>query len=148
MFHDHHLHWAPIMARTKIIIHPSILFWRSMVVYMPSRYIYKVRPSPTPSFSTNMTIVSNDPTVWPVVNSYRISSYFAGSWRAHVEANVASKHWLWFAVAASVGVTYDWGEHDKTKELSTSYNHFQHLHSDKRYVYAMTGSAILLRMVS
>jgi hypothetical protein len=40
-----------------------------------------------------------------------------------------------FAVAASVGVTYDWGEHDKIKELSTSYNYFQHLHSDKRYVY-------------
>jgi hypothetical protein len=52
-----------------------------------------------------------------------------------------------FAVAASVGVTYDWGEHDKITELLMSYKHFQRLHSDKRYVHAMTGTVISLRMV-
>jgi hypothetical protein len=35
-----------------------------------------VHPHP---FSTNMTIISNDPTWWPVINFYRVSSYFAGS---------------------------------------------------------------------
>lgn len=59
-----------------------------------------------------MPVVFNDPTVWPVVSSYRISSYFV--------------------VAASVGVTYDWGEHDKITELLMSYKDFQRLHSDKR----------------
>jgi hypothetical protein len=36
----------------------------------------------TSSFSTNMSVVSNDPALWPDVNSYRVSSYFVGSWEA------------------------------------------------------------------
>jgi len=51
-----------------------------------------------------------------------------------------------FAVATFVMVTYDWGEHDNIKELLIFYNHFQRLHSDKRYVDAMTRAAISLRM--
>ncbi|KAG2048448.1 hypothetical protein BDR06DRAFT_777740 [Suillus hirtellus] len=39
-------------------------------------------------FSTNMITVSNDPTLWPAISGYRVCSYFA--------------------VAAFVGVTYDW----------------------------------------
>lgn len=48
-----------------------------------------LRSSP-PHFqsSHSMTVVSNDPTWWPFVNSYRVSSYFI--------------------VAACVGVMYDW----------------------------------------
>jgi hypothetical protein len=28
-----------------------------------------------------MTVVSNDPSWWPLINAGRIASYFAGSWR-------------------------------------------------------------------
>jgi hypothetical protein len=52
-----------------------------------------------------------------------------------------------FSVAAFVGVTYDWGEHDNIKGLLISYKCFQYLHSDKRYVDTMAGAAIPLRMV-
>ncbi|KAG2139203.1 uncharacterized protein EDB93DRAFT_1253134 [Suillus bovinus] len=40
------------------------------------------------AFSTNMIIISNDPTWWSAINAFRFSSYFT--------------------VAASVGMTYDW----------------------------------------
>jgi len=65
--------------------HPSILFWwfrHWIVVYMPSPQVYQVYLSPIPPFSTKMTIVSNDPTWWPTINSYRFSSYAIGSLRA------------------------------------------------------------------
>jgi hypothetical protein len=52
-----------------------------------------------------------------------------------------------FAVAAFVGVTYDWGEYDNIKGLLMSYKYFQLLHLDKRYVDAATGAASWLRMV-
>jgi len=52
------------------------------LVYMPSPHVFQVYLSPTPPFSTNMTIVSNDPTWWPAINSNRVFSYFLGSWRA------------------------------------------------------------------
>jgi hypothetical protein len=70
---------------TDIIDHPSILFWWFrlwIVVYMPSPQVYQVHLSPVPPFSTKMTIVSNDPTWWPTINSYRFSSYAIGSLRA------------------------------------------------------------------
>ncbi|KAG2072127.1 hypothetical protein BDR04DRAFT_464107 [Suillus decipiens] len=59
-------------------------------------------------FSTNMTIVSNDPTLWPIIDESRFSSYFS--------------------VAAFAIVTYDWSEHDNIKILLISCNYFQHLH--------------------
>ncbi|KAG2034961.1 hypothetical protein BDR03DRAFT_963719 [Suillus americanus] len=59
-----------------------------MVVYMPSPHVYQVHLSPAPPFSTNMTIVSNDPTWWPTISSYLVSSYSL--------------------VASFVVVTYDW----------------------------------------
>ncbi|KAG2141985.1 hypothetical protein BD769DRAFT_1424749 [Suillus cothurnatus] len=34
------------------------------------------------SNNLNMTIISNDPSWWPIINAYRLSSNFAGSWRA------------------------------------------------------------------
>jgi hypothetical protein len=79
---------------------------------MKSPYVYQVYLSLTPPFSTNMTMVSDDPTWWPNINAYRFSSYFV--------------------VAAFVVSAYDWGEHDKIKELPMSYKYLQHLHSDKR----------------
>jgi len=36
----------------------------------------------TPISAFNMTVISNDPIWWPVINSYRIASYLQGSWRA------------------------------------------------------------------
>ncbi|KAG1861112.1 hypothetical protein DFJ58DRAFT_263416 [Suillus subalutaceus] len=74
-----------------------------------------------------MTIVSNDPIWWPSINSDRVSSYFG--------------------VAAFIGVTYEWGEHDHIKELLIAYKYLQHLHSDKRYVDAMTGTAMSLSIL-
>jgi hypothetical protein len=52
-----------------------------------------------------------------------------------------------FAVTSFVVVMYDWGEHDNIKELLMAYKYFQHLHSAKRCVDAMTEIVISLRMV-
>jgi hypothetical protein len=48
---------------------------------------------------------------------------------------------------AFVGVIYDWGEHNNFKGLLISYEYFQYLHSDKRYVNSMTRVAISPRMI-
>ncbi|KAG2139738.1 hypothetical protein DEU56DRAFT_912002 [Suillus clintonianus] len=45
-------------------------------------------PAPSHPSSNSMTLVSDDPSWWPLINAWRISSYFI--------------------VAASVGVVYDW----------------------------------------
>ncbi|KAG2158736.1 uncharacterized protein EDB93DRAFT_1245969 [Suillus bovinus] len=50
---------------------------------MATQFTAPLHPSPS-----NMTLVSDDPSWWPLINSNRIASYFA--------------------VVASVGVTYDW----------------------------------------
>ncbi|KAG2359088.1 hypothetical protein BDR07DRAFT_238323 [Suillus spraguei] len=66
--------------------HPLVSSWffkRWAVVYMPSQYSH-----PHLHFSTNMTIVSNDPAWWPAVNAFRFSSYFS--------------------VASFIVVSYDW----------------------------------------
>jgi hypothetical protein len=52
-----------------------------------------------------------------------------------------------FIVASSVGMTYDWGEHNNIEGLLISHKYFQYLRSDKRYVDAMTGATMSLRMV-
>jgi hypothetical protein len=52
-----------------------------------------------------------------------------------------------FTVASFVGMTYDWGEHNDIEGLLISYKYFQYLRSDKRYVDAMTGATMSLRMV-
>jgi hypothetical protein len=52
-----------------------------------------------------------------------------------------------FAVAASVGVTYDWGKHDNIEEVLITYIYFKHLHLDKRYADVTTRTAISLRKV-
>jgi hypothetical protein len=51
-----------------------------------------------------------------------------------------------FAVAACVGVMYDWGEHDNIKGLLISYKYLQHLHLDRRYVGTVVGAVISLRI--
>lgn len=53
----------------------------------PFSYALQVRSSPAP-IPDSMTLISDDPSWWPLINSSRIASYFA--------------------VAASAGVTYDW----------------------------------------
>jgi hypothetical protein len=52
-----------------------------------------------------------------------------------------------FTVASFVGMTYDWGGHDNIEGLLISYKYFQCLRLDKRYVDAMTGATMSLRMV-
>jgi hypothetical protein len=96
-----------------------------------------------------MTIVSDDPGWWPVIDSQYFRSYFAGSWRAVVRwtLNDQSNLKCGFAVASFVVVMYDWGEHDNIKGMSISYKYFQCLHSDKRYVDVMIGSAISLAIM-
>ncbi|KAG2362543.1 hypothetical protein BDR07DRAFT_1406589, partial [Suillus spraguei] len=60
-----------------------------------------------------MTIISNDPTWWPLINASILYSYFI--------------------VASFIVVTYDWGEHDNIQGLlaAISYRYFQYLHLDK-----------------
>ncbi|KAG1737319.1 hypothetical protein EDB19DRAFT_988321 [Suillus lakei] len=52
----------------------------SLVIRPPSSHSVKfpLRQVPTPSnpSSTYMTLISNDPTWWPTINSYKIYSYF------------------------------------------------------------------------
>ncbi|KAG2039684.1 hypothetical protein BDR03DRAFT_998577 [Suillus americanus] len=65
----------------------STQVWYIYLARTSSPYVHQVRLSP-PFSTTNMTIISNDPTAWPVINAYRFRSYFF--------------------VAALVGVAYDW----------------------------------------
>lgn len=44
-------------------------------------YALQAHSSPAP-IPDSMTLISNDPSWWPLINSSRIASYFAGSWRA------------------------------------------------------------------
>ena len=56
----------------------------------------------------NMTIVSNDPIWWPIIDSHRSYSYFIGSWR--VRQILVISHSIFIAVAASTMTIYDWGQ--------------------------------------
>ncbi|KAG1798188.1 uncharacterized protein HD556DRAFT_1440530 [Suillus plorans] len=56
-----------------------------------------------------MTIVSNDPTWWPTIKAYRLFSYFACSWSSRMSKLMSQSNLgCGFAVAAFIGVTYDW----------------------------------------
>jgi hypothetical protein len=97
--------------------------------------------------SSSMTVVSDDPSWWPWIISWRISSYYVGSWQLNVETDVPVSPQVRFAVAASVGVTYDWGKHDTIEEVLITYIYFKHLHLVKRYADVTTRAAISLRKV-
>jgi hypothetical protein len=67
--------------------HPSISFRSSkhwiVVVYLAyHRHMSTKFPAPSHPSSNGMTLVSDDPSYWPVINSLRIGSYVIGSWRA------------------------------------------------------------------
>ncbi|KIK45359.1 hypothetical protein CY34DRAFT_801721 [Suillus luteus UH-Slu-Lm8-n1] len=70
----------------------------------PASYGHQVRRPPTPLLPVMTLVISDDPSWWPLINSYRVASYFV--------------------VAAFVGVMYDWGEHDGIKELLIAYKYF------------------------
>ncbi|KAG2124153.1 hypothetical protein BD769DRAFT_1388950 [Suillus cothurnatus] len=55
-----------------------------------------------------MTIVSNDPSWWPLINASLIFSYFIGSWSVSHMMTVTDVR-CHFVVASSVGIIYDWG---------------------------------------
>ncbi|KAG2107795.1 hypothetical protein BD769DRAFT_1643113 [Suillus cothurnatus] len=55
-----------------------------------------------------MTLVSNDPSWWPVINASLIASYFTGSWSVSHMMTVTDLR-CHFVVASSVGIIYDWG---------------------------------------
>jgi hypothetical protein len=59
-----------------------------------------------------MTIVSNDPSLWPVINANFISSYFVGSWSVSHMMTVTDLRCHFVLVAGSVGIIYDWGKQD------------------------------------
>jgi hypothetical protein len=61
----------------------------------------------------NMTLISNDPSLWPLIRFDRVESYFAGSWSkpVHVDSNIDLLV-IGPAVASTVAVIYDWGEQD------------------------------------
>jgi hypothetical protein len=55
-----------------------------------------------------MTVVSNDPSWWPVINANIVVSYWIGlSYQSVMPRSINDLH---LAVAASVVVVYDWGE--------------------------------------
>lgn len=58
-----------------------------LIVYLastPSSYFYQVPHSPSTDTSSldNMTLVSDDPNMWPLINFHRIFSYFTGWWES------------------------------------------------------------------
>jgi hypothetical protein len=61
-----------------------------------------------------MTLVSNELFLGPFIKASRITSYFAGSWRASLMtlAMYQFNFGCGFAVASAVGLIYDWGEYD------------------------------------
>jgi hypothetical protein len=163
LLHDQHLCWTPRLSSSFFILtsgdqygnryHLSISFWWSkhtIVIYLAChRRTSTKSASDLHLLSTNMTIVINDPTLWQYVDQDVFHSYFVGSWRAvsYWCCQCQSNPDWGFTVASFVIVTYDLGEHDNAKGLLISYKYVQHLRLDKRYVDAMTGAAILLRMV-
>ncbi|KAG1739495.1 uncharacterized protein EDB91DRAFT_1284693, partial [Suillus paluster] len=64
----------------------------------------------THSHPSNMTIVSNDPSLWPVLNLDRFFSYFLGSWRSSRMMLVMTRSNLdgGFTVASFAAMVYDW----------------------------------------
>lgn len=58
-----------------------------------------------------MTLVSNNPSWWPVIDWYHQYSYFLGMWRAdvHLPRSMSDRG---FTVVSSTVLAYDWGEQD------------------------------------
>jgi hypothetical protein len=59
---------------------------------------------------SNMTFISNDPSLWPYIDVQVLYSYWIGlSYQLMMSQSNIDLH---FAVAAGVVVAYDWGEQD------------------------------------
>jgi hypothetical protein len=64
---------------------------------------------------SNMTFVSNDPTLWPFIDARLPNSYWTGlSYQLVMSRSDIDLH---FAVAAGVVVVYDWGEQNDDLNL-------------------------------
>jgi hypothetical protein len=62
-----------------------------------------------------MTLVSNDPSWWPLIDSQLVYSYWIGlSYQLAMSRSNIDLH---FAVAAGAVVVYDWGEWDVVLQL-------------------------------
>lgn len=60
-----------------ILVIQALKLW-----YINRKYHFHIPikfPSYPHSFSNNMTLVSDDPSLWPSIDSYRVASYFIGS---------------------------------------------------------------------
>jgi hypothetical protein len=67
-----------------------------------------------------MTVVSNDPRWWPLIDFTIIYSYFYGSWGT-ISLTQSSMMVLNFAVASFAIVVYDWGEQDTSNSDRKNY---------------------------
>jgi hypothetical protein len=94
---------------------PSCPFWRykrwTVVCLARTLERYTFPTSPTRSHHpSNMTFVSNDPSLWPYIDSQVSYNYWMGlSCQLVVSRSNIDLH---FAVAAGIVVVYDWGEQD------------------------------------
>jgi hypothetical protein len=62
-----------------------------------------------------MTFVSNDPSLWPYIDTQLFIDYWIGlSYQSVMSRSNINLH---FAVAAGVVVVYDWGEQDVVLKL-------------------------------
>jgi hypothetical protein len=65
----------------------------------------------TDTHPSNMTVVSNDPSLWPVIYLIRFLSYFLGScFSRWIMSGMSRSKLNYFAVSAFAALLYDYGE--------------------------------------
>jgi hypothetical protein len=105
--------------QSNIRFHHAVLATLALDGGISSTDTASISLSPPPSLAhthpSNMTFVSNDPTLWPFIDLQVFYSYWIGlSYQLVMSRSNIDLH---FAVAAGVVVVYDWGEQDVNMKL-------------------------------
>jgi hypothetical protein len=106
-------------SRDQIYPSPSCRFGNTGAErwYITNAFILHSQHTPLAlTHPSNMTVVSNDPSFWPLINSSMLFSYWSGSssvlWCVNLTLTCG------FAVIAGVVVVYDWGEQDSVRKTA------------------------------
>jgi len=103
--------WRPMPHRKLPACHPNLYYLFKQSNFVDICWQPDVHPS-------KMTLVSNDPTLWSLINVYHVSSYYIGSCSWTIMVIRISLYlglpWLGHVVASVTAVAYDWGERGNT----------------------------------